>query len=346
MAQTKQTIKRSDGHVQRYTVGSNIVVPTPEAGTPSPHATVATSSPAEFAPETAPTDYSDLVDIPQSFSDSDASVDETGRSHLYRYSIKLDRRTGVVTNHYTYVPHDDGTWTQAEQGGLVTGWAFSNPLTGEGKSDILANVASDLGKLVAGFTEVWNGSNFVAEDSDIDGESMDDVRERIETAFDNGRNDDWELDLRLGDEEADYEYTGGLQRDLAKELSTPDFIVSLIDDSGTEYRQVTIVNSAGDDLLNGQVWDVQAFDEHTEGIEEAVAEAKDLVKAAKKAAKKDRKVSKWTERSGLSGDDRRLLIEMKKWRESEEEEPLYRRKMLAIGVPRFGKEWWLIPTKL
>jgi len=57
------------------------------------------------------------------------------------------------------------------------------------------------------------------------------------------------------------------------------------------------------------------------------------------------RLSKWTERTGLTESDRRLLIAMKEWREKEDQ-PLYQLKMLATAVPRFGKEWWLISTEL
>jgi len=64
VAKTQKPIKRSDGHTQKYTVGSDKTVPLAGSAVPSAHATSAAS--ASFDAPAAEAEVSDPFEAPES----------------------------------------------------------------------------------------------------------------------------------------------------------------------------------------------------------------------------------------------------------------------------------------
>jgi hypothetical protein len=171
MTTKKKAIRRKDGITQSYHIGRS--VPAREAT-----ATPQTAPPAPLAP--ARVDYASLVSSPGRPSDSRVEQDVWGNGWEYSYSLDLDRRTGKATWREVDSNHSGTTFDQHH--GHIVGWGFSEPLAGVDKQKTFEAVREDLGRLVDGYYNEFNGQNLVARNAD-DGTDWDALNERIEAAF-------------------------------------------------------------------------------------------------------------------------------------------------------------------
>ena len=187
---TKKTIQRKDGITQAYHVGRSVK---PREATVKP----LTAPPPPLAP--ARVDYAALVSSPGRPSDSRIDRDVRGNGWEFTSGLDLDRRTGKAT-WYEVDSNYSGT-TFDEHHGHITGWGFSEPLAGVDKQKTFEAVRGDIGRLVDGYYDEFNGQNLVARNAD-DGTDWDAINERIETAFTEASSgEDWAQNRAIAEAE-------------------------------------------------------------------------------------------------------------------------------------------------
>jgi hypothetical protein len=151
---TAKKMTRSDGIKQTYHVGRAPVVPREAVAKPP------AADPAPLAPVRV--DYASLVLSPGRAADSRVDKDQ-----LYQWEyfsgFSLDRRTGAT---YWWRAHSsDNLKTFDEVNGHVINWSFPEPLAGDDKLKTFDAVREDLGRLVDGYYNEFDGHSLVARDA-------------------------------------------------------------------------------------------------------------------------------------------------------------------------------------